>query len=271
MAATLSLKGMACSPITARRGETTGSRMNFETVACELDEGSLIGLVQELCFDGRSLSEILLRAGHRVEIVAISEGVRDELPESPQLLVIPIEAEDAECLRLIRSIRSSPRARAIPILGITSFEAMSLDLQTLRSHGVVGLVDSGSSSDQVLERVRMLVRHPGARRACERVGCFFPVMLEHEGKQAHEYALDLSTSGLRLTSQWALEENTDLKLHFSLPMIAEDEIQVACRLARKSTRLNSCGRYEVGVFFYPQAPRIREILGQEVARLLSGD
>lgn len=245
--------------------------MTFETAACEADGGSLIGLVQELCFDGRSLSEILLGAGHRVQMAAICEGAPDELAEPPQLLVIPIEAEDAECLVLIRSIRSSPRARAIPILGITSFEGMSLDLQTLRSHGVVGLVDSGSSADQVLERIRRLVRHPGARRACERVGCFFPVMLEHEGRQAQEYALDLSTSGLRLTSQWALEENTDLELHFSLPMIAEDEIHTTCRLARKSVRLNSCGRYEVGVFFYPLVPRFREILGQEVARLLSSD
>ncbi len=242
--------------------------MNIDTLARDAYEGALIGLVHDIVFEGRAFAEILRDAGHCV-VQGPLEGDGTSTSGCPQVLVMRIEAEDPACLDLIRSLRSSPRARAVPILGVTTFDKMSLDLQELRSHGVVGLVDARSPADHALQRIAQIVRPRGLRRGSERVRCFFPVDVERDGGRVREYALDLSVTGLRLTSEQALEENTDLQLRFSLPMVSDETIETAARLVRRDARRNSSGRYEVGVFFYPLEQRYVDVLRQEVERLLS--
>ncbi|MDJ0847908.1 MAG: PilZ domain-containing protein [Myxococcota bacterium] len=242
--------------------------MNIDTMARDAYEGAVIGLVHDLRFEGRSFAEILSEAGHRV-VQGDLEAEATSADAFPQVVVMRIEAEDPACLDLIRALRSSPRARAVPILGVTTFDKMSLDLQELRSHGVVGLLDARSPAEQALQRIGQIVRPRGLRRSSERVRCFFPVDVAREGGQAREYALDLSVTGLRLTSEQALEENTDLQLRFSLPMVSDDTIETAARLVRRDSRRNSSGRYEVGVFFYPLEQRYVDVLRQEVERLLT--
>ena len=231
--------------------------MNIDTLVRDAYEGALIGLVHDIVFEGRAFAEILRDAGHCV-VQGPLEGDGTSTSGCPQVLVMRIEAEDPACLDLIRSLRSSPRARAVPILGVTTFDKMSLDLQELRSHGVVGLVDARSPADHALQRIAQIVRPRGLRRDVER-----------DGGRVREYALDLSVTGLRLTSEQALEENTDLQLRFSLPMVSDETIETAARLVRRDARRSSSGRYEVGVFFYPLEPRYVDVLRQEVERLLS--
>ncbi len=239
--------------------------MNTDEAVRSAIEGAVIALVHEIRFEQRDFAEILSEAGHSV-LPGLPEGGEGE--GFPHVVVMRIEAGDPACLDMIRTLRASPRARAVPILGVSTFDKMSLDLQERRSHGVVGLVDTRSPAEHALRRIAQIVRPCGLRRGSERVRCFFPVEVGMDGEWAQEYALDLSVTGLRLTSEQSLEENTDLELRFSLPMISEEVIETSARLVRRDARRNSSGRHEVGVFFYPLEQRHVDVLRQEVERLL---
>ena len=85
----------------------------------------------------------------------------------------------------------------------------------------------------------------------------------------NEYALDLSTRGIRLTSSRPIELNSNLKLRFCFPMVSDNLIEIDGRVIHILPRKNSAGHYEVGVFFYPMSLPCQTLIANEVKRLLS--
>lgn len=194
-----------------------------------------------------------------------------DLPTAPDLLIVSI-SNDEETLRAsLCALRSSVRERRIPILGVADFAEFDVDLAVLRAHGVVGLVDCRTKRESFVERLERLVGgSPRSGSVEDRVDCFLPVLLECDGRKSEEYALNVSISGMRLTSSEQLELNSDLQLVFRMPLVASREVRVAARLVRMLPQRNSAGRYEIGVFYYPLGDADVDLIEQEVARLLSG-
>lgn len=240
--------------------------------APELASGGRLMLADDPCFSGSQLSEILSAAGFQVFARASREALLEWAAgwaEAPDLVIMSLAPEEGRGLETLRELRASRRARLVPILAVTPFREIGFDLQILRAHGVVGLVDARARAGDVLHRVERMVRPSGRRRFFERVSCFFPVEVAREGLIHSEFALDLSGGGMRLTSAEPLVENTDMTLRFALPMVAEEVIETGARPVHVAKKKNSCVRHEIGVFFYPMKPRFLEIVTQEVARLLS--
>lgn len=234
--------------------------------------GANVMLADDPCFSGDRLSRILAAHGFDAMARSPAEDLRAWVAswaEPADLVVVSFVAEQTPGLEILRELRASPRARSVPILAVTPFREIGFDLQTLRAHGVVGLVDTRARAEDVLHRLEHTVRPGGRRRMFERVGCFFPVDVEREGLLYPEFALDLSGGGMRLTSVDRLEKNTDLILRFALPMVAGEVVETRARIVHVSKQKNSCVRHELGVFFYPLAPHLRDIIDLEVARLLS--
>lgn len=191
------------------------------------------------------------------------------LPRAPDLVLISLDCSRREALAPLRSARSSARGRLVPILGVTAFDHIGFDLQMLRSHGVVGLVDERAAPSVVLERVERILRPKGAGRHAERARCLFPIWVRTGSGTTEEFALDLSATGARLTMTEATSAKTELELRFRLPMIADDTIVATARVVHQSHDRNSWARFEAGVFFDPMANRHTEIVESEIERLLS--
>lgn len=236
-------------------------------------DGPLLFATTDVLVGEQTLSEIT-QSRYRLVLAADHTPVGDQvvdLPTAPDLLIVPI-SNDQEALRtLLCSLRTSVRGRQIPILGVADFAELEVDLAVLRAHGVVGLVDCRTTRETFVERLERLVessRRSG--RVADRVDCFLPVRLECDGMNSEEYALNVSISGMRLTSSALLELNSDLSLVFRMPLIESREIRVAARLVRNLPQRNSAGRYEIGVFYYPFADADVDLIECEVTRLLGG-
>lgn len=227
-----------------------------------------IMLCDEPVFAGHPLSRILDEPGFDLVTPSCHRAPWAEAGTA-DLVILSFDYSDASALDRLREIRRSCRARQVPILGVTSFGPLALDIQVLRSHGVVGLIDRNALPETVVDRVYQILGPTGSRRVSERVVCFFPVDVERGGILSQEYALSLSASGMRLSSVEPLEPNTDLQLRFRLPMIDAQLIDAEGRVVHRLSKLNSAGRHEVGVFFYPLDPSHRMIIKREVDRLLS--
>lgn len=191
------------------------------------------------------------------------------LPRAPDLLLISLDCSRRAALASVRSARVSPRGRLMPILGVTAFDRMGFDLQMLRAHGVVGLVDRRATPSMVLERVERILRPKGAGRRAERARCLFPLWVRSRSGTTEEFALDMSVTGIRLTATETTSTNTDLELRFRLPLIADDTIVAIARVVHQSRHRNSWARFEVGAVFYPMEDRHTEVIECEVERLLS--
>ena len=237
------------------------------------DARTLVLLADDLTFAGARLSELLEEAGYETVTptgdVSLASFV-SSLEEIPDLMIVQLYGWDPSGLQRVREARAAPRARLVPILAVTTFEQLDFDLQTFRSHGVVGLIDARADPAVVRQRVEQIAGPTGCRRRCERAPCLFPVELKREGIATQEWALNLSASGMRLTYADELEPNTDVRLRFRLLMVAEQVIEADARLVHHSRLRNSWGRFEIGVFLYPLPFQQRRIIEREVARLLAG-
>lgn len=191
------------------------------------------------------------------------------LPRSPDLLILPLRGFDDEELKALREARRTQRGREIPILGVVAIGELALDLRILRAHGVVGLLDERQGPGAALDRVLRLVG-PLCNRGSERAQCLFPVGVRvGEGPRHGEFALNVSATGIRITSREPLEVNTDVRLRFRLPVISDRRIEARARVVHRSEHRNSWGRYEAGLFFYPLDAEDRAVVEREVDRLLT--
>ncbi|MGI9432351.1 MAG: PilZ domain-containing protein [Myxococcota bacterium] len=220
-----------------------------------------------------TLSEIA-QSRYRLVIAADHSPVGDQvegLPAAPDLLIVPISNDEEALHALLCSLRASVRGRQIPILGVADFAELEVDLAMLRAHGVVGLVDCRTTRETFVERLeRLMDRSARSGRVADRVDCFLPVRLECNGTSSEEYALNVSISGMRLTSSSLLELNSDLSLVFRMPLVESREIRVAARLVRRLPQRNSAGLHEIGVFYYPLADADVDLIEREVTRLMGG-
>ncbi len=187
----------------------------------------------------------------------------------PDLVVVDLESAAESKMRKIREFRGSRGNRRIPILGVMKFAKNGLNIPMLRAHGIVGLIDYNSDPDAVARRIDSLFRSLAETRLYERVPCFLPIEVSSESYAGNEYALDISTSGVRVTIDDRAELNTDLEMRFRLPMVSGQWIDVTGRVVHRIDKRNSAGRYEVGVFFYSLAKDSQMIVGREIERLLA--
>ena len=228
-------------------------------------------LGEDVSFSGASLSQILDQSKCELIKCDVRESLDQfitDLEFPPDLLIVSIDYSKPSMLEEIREARASLRGRQIPILGVTTFTEHVLDIAVLRAHGVVGLIDRKTDHRMITRRVDMILERPERNRLCERAPCFLPVEIAEATSPNREYALDLSASGIRLTTKDSLDLNTNLQFWFRLPMVTNDRIKVDGRIVRKLPKRNSAALYEVGVFFYPMALRSRNTIAREVERLL---
>lgn len=235
------------------------------------DSNPTLLLVGPVVVGGARLSKVLSDAGLSSIEIEEDGGVSaflSCLPVPPDLLILPLAPVDDGGIKILREIRQTERGRRVPVLGVVAMGA-GLDLRTLRAHGVVGVIDERQAPGVALDRiVRML--GPLCHRGSERASCLFPVGVRlDDGPRRREFAVNLSATGMRMTSRLPLEPNTDVSLRFRLPMTSDRTIEAKARVVHRLNRRNSWGRYEVGLFFYPLGEDYREILTQEVDRLLT--
>jgi hypothetical protein len=184
-------------------------------------------------------------------------------------MVAAVDCSAPDSIERLRRLRLAPRVRHCPILAVATFRHLGLDIGLLRSHGVVGLVDSMATPEALATRILEIVRPAERRRMAERVRCLFPVRVNRNDTSAEEFAVDLSITGMRLTSRVALDPNTDLELRFCLPLIENRLIQSSARVVHQCPKPNSWGRYETGIFFYPLRPEDLRVIEREIDRLLT--
>lgn len=226
---------------------------------CHLAQGSLSRILEDGdCCVATVSSEELPRV--------TSESSTARLPD---LIVLPFAAAEEEVLAEVRRIRATARARSIPILGIAGLRRLDLDIPSLRAHGIVGLIDERSGSEHALERINQIVRPFRSRRACERVPCFLPLEVERDGRWCREYALNLSLTGMRMTSSVPVEPNTDVAFRTALPLVGEGPVEGRARVVYRAPKRNSAGLFEAGAFFYPMEPEARRLVESELVRLLT--
>lgn len=183
------------------------------------------------------------------------------------LVIVALEADAPAPLERIRMVRKAVGSRYPPMLAVADVHALCIDIPVLRTWGIVGLVPLQASPEILRDRIDRLLL-ADERRSCERSPCFFPVEVESLGR---EFALNLSASGMKLTAKTDVELNSELLLRFRLPVIAPDLIESGARVVRQSRTLNSAGRRELGVFFYPLSEGARQLIAREVGRLLGGE
>lgn len=228
-------------------------------------------LEEDFEFSGIPLSRILDES--KCELIKYDQHrpldrVIDELEFPPDLLIASMDCTKPTMLEEIRKVRALMRGRRVPILGVTTFTEHVMDIAVLRANGVVGLIDRQAEHWMITRRIDMILEGPEQNQLWERVPCFLPVEIAETASPNREYALDLSASGIRLTTSESLELNTNLQFCFRLPMVSNDRIKVDGRIVRKLPKRNSAARFEVGVFFYPMAPHSRNMIAREVERLL---
>ena len=229
-------------------------------------------LGEDVVFSGVPLSRIL--AESECEVIKYDrhkslDQVIANLELPPDLLIVSIDCSKPSMLGEIREVRALSRGRQIPILGVTTFSEHVLDIAVFRAHGVVGLIDREAELRMITRRIDTILEAPERNQLWLRAPCFLPVEIAEAASPNREYALDLSASGIRLTTTESLELNTNLQFCFRLPMVSNHQIEVDGRIVRKLPKRNSAARYEVGVFFYPMAARSRNAIAREVERLLS--
>ena len=222
-------------------------------------------------FEGQSLAEALEATVFAVCEVAEGESlekVLESIEGAPDLLVLTLGAEQEHAIALLTELRRNRIIGSSPVLGVSRFDQMALDIPKLRALGVVGLVDERASCETALRRIEQTfgAGHPG--RQAERARCFLPLTLIHGDQASEEFALDVSSTGMRLTVSEPLESNTDVTLRFRLIHFSEDELEIRARTIHRTSIQNSAGRWEMGSFFYPMAPEHLVLIEAEITRLL---
>lgn len=231
-----------------------------------------IMIKDNLVFSGVPLSRILDKRKYDLIMHSQHETLRHEiasLTALPDLLILPIDSADSPMLDELREIRGSEQAGRIPTLCVITMDKIDLNPQALRSLGIVSVVDATADHETVTRCVDQAVESTGCTRACERADCFFPIEVKRGRNRSKEFVLNMSASGIRMTSVERPKLNTDLNISFRLPMASEDSIKVRGRVVHQMSKRNSNGRYEVGVFFHPIEPQYRNTINREVNRLLT--
>jgi len=240
--------------------------------AADLGRAPVLLLVGRISVGGVPLAKVLRDANLAPVELEEEEDVGafiESLPAPPDLLILPLRSLDDEGLKTLRESRRTERGRSISVLGVVSMGEVGLDLRLLRAHGVVGVLDLRQGPGIALDRIVRLLG-PLCNRGSERARCLFPVGVRaDDGTHRREFALNVSATGMLMTSRGALEVNTDVALRFRLPMISPQRIEANARVVHCSSYRNSWGRWELGLFFYPLEPADRETIEREVERLLT--
>ena len=230
-------------------------------------------ITEDFVFNGTLLSRILDRRKFDLIKHASDETILTEVSSlipPPELLILPIDFSSPMMFAELRELRHSERVRQIPILGIVTEKChIDLNIRDLRLHGVVGLISEAAGREAVARFVDWVVGSTQSKRFSERVDCIIPVSVTSGRTRTSEYALNLSTSGIRITSAKRPKLNSDLDLSFRLPMISGESVSARGHVVYQRPIRNSAGRYEVGVHFRAIDFRSQNTINCEVSRILS--
>ena len=223
-----------------------------------------------LQYSGVPVQQVLHEAGYRA-LCLPPTGFRMETTwksnEPPSLVVLELDCRSMLSFDWIRAMRRHPGLRDVAILGITDVAELRFDVATLRAFGIVGVLDRRADRATLVERIRNTLRQIAAGRRAARVDCLFPLNVGPEAIRRMEFARDLSTSGIRLTSAVPLEPNMDLDLRFCLRMVSDRELAAMVRVIHVLPLRNSWGRREAGAVFTSLNPEARRVVSTEVERL----
>jgi hypothetical protein len=216
------------------------------------------------------LTRILREAD--VVAVELQDGttLEEALSASPDLMIVSLDADPLERLREIQ-MRCAERGLRLPVLGVARIGLFGTDFGSLRAAGLVGVIDSRTGPETVVARVRRQLGIGACGvQANERVQCMFPLVVSGgAARRRREFALNLSTSGMRLTTALPIELNSSIDLRFKLPMVDQRVIEATARTVHQTTHRNSWGRWEVGVFLTSIDPIAAEIIQRELGRLVT--
>ena len=230
-------------------------------------------LLEDATPSARSLARILERWS--LEVVTADEG---EVPTPAvgvaslfdvALIALPDDM-DAAAARVER-LRSRPDLAQASVLGIVAVGGSSLDYARLRELGVMGVVDRRATPEHVAFRIgQVAALGRDAARRYVRAPVDFTVELEveGEGRATDERAENLSCGGIRLRSRRALEPNTDVVLRFRPSEHFHEPIRVEGRVIHCHAHPEEPGAHGLGIFFSSLEPSQRELLEDEVVRLL---
>ena len=239
----------------------------------DLNHRHRILIQKDFVFNGTPLSEILDRRMFDLIKPAPHETILTKLTSlfpPPDLLVLLSDFSDPIMLANLRETRRSPRSCQIPIIGVVAGEGgIDLDVRSLRSHGFVRLISKEADRKFVTRFINQAIGSPQSKQPVERASCIIPVEVRSGRHRTSEYALNISASGMRLTSENRQQLNSDLHVSFRLPMISGESVRACGRVVYQMPIRNSGGRYEVGVRFHSIAPQSRKIINREISRLVS--
>ena len=228
---------------------------------------------EDFVFNGIPLSQILDRRMFDLIKLAPHETILAKLTSlfpPPDFLVLLGDFSDPIMLANLREIHRSPRICQIPIIGVVAGECgIDLDIRDLRSHGFVGLISEKADRELVTQFANLAIGSLRSKQPIERARCVIPVEVTNGRHRTSEYALNLSASGMRLTSVNRQQLNSDLHVSFRLPMISGESVRAYGRVVYQVPSRNSGGRYEVGVRFHMIDLQSQKIISREISRLAS--
>ena len=226
----------------------------------------------EMHFFRVALSAILQDAG--MDVIQPPHGGLSvhwlrEISPPADMLILALQS-GFSAVGFIRNFRKVPEFEDTPILAISTLDRSGLDLNELRSLGVLGLVDKSATPEQLVFRVNQILSlaHQCERRY-ERAPVFLPVDLEVCGVVSTEYAISLSCGGLGVTSTQRLEPSTEVGVRFQLPIRRFEWIEAKGRIAYCRARPKTAPPFEVGLFFSEIDLRTEDLIRRQVKQSLA--
>lgn len=233
----------------------------------------MVALHGNLSFRGVQLAEILARADVATRSLLDQPEFGRQMEAAdrlPDALVVSIDRPVEGRNGLLRDVRAVQRRFEIPVLGVAMLSRLGIAPDVLRGYGFAGVIDPRTRPTDVLARVLRQMGLPTCDLGShERASCVFPVELSlGRSRFVREFSINLSATGMRLTSTLPIDVNRDIRLRFELPSVAHGAIGVEARVVHRITFRNSQGCWEIGVFFKGLEDADREAIARYVESLL---
>lgn len=220
--------------------------------------------------------EQLVRVLTEADIDVVEASCAGGIPEALvralplDLLILPIGPNRCPRQDWLRALQAEPGLEGLPILGALSGELDVDRLEALRTVGLAGVLDLGAAAEQIMFRVKRVLRREGPeRRVHTRIPVGFEVAVDAAGLVTSERADTLSSGGLRLRSSRPLDVNQEVRLRFR-PEPEMASIRANARVVNCRPPGSDEEGHTVGVFFLDLTVSDRTRLDALVARRLAG-
>ncbi len=184
-------------------------------------------LADDAAFFRNKLSAILTEVGHKVRSVVNGAEVIEELKlrgGETDLLVLDLQMPEVDGFGVIEWMRDNDQLGKVPILIVTGAYENKEILKAVEPFSITEVMTKAFTPEQVVCRVnKILFESKVDMRKEERLPVSIPVDFVQgvEGSTQTGFILNITAGGIFLHSRTKLEQDSILKMRFSLPGLLE--------------------------------------------------